>query len=294
MEIMVCTLSPRYGRYVFRGESDSDHHLVPFAYRTESKDGKISGRKKIEMEAEQYLKRQRLIMPGDGHDMGQSFYEIATLLWFYDMANRQGLRVPDIQHTCLGNEFFEAQKQAFQIDGDTFLEEWSDLASVAQHYGVPTRMLDWTFDVNLALYFAVMKIPDDDPDAEHPNAVSLWALDKSRITTMDGGVKIVVPKYCDNPNISAQSGLFTLLTGDDPGKDLEKLIAEILVDEKPSSKFIMDLDHEPVLKKIDIPYEEAVKIKKNLGGRGMNYHSAFPGWDGIVRSMEIQSGIRKA
>ena len=291
---MVCTVSPRYGRYVFRGESDSDRHLIPFAYRTESKNSKISGRKKIKMEVERYLKRQRLIMPADGLDMGQDFYEIATLMWFYDMANRQGLRVPDIPHMSLGNEFFEAQKQAFKINGKDFLERWSDIAAVAQHYGVPTRMLDWTFDVNLALYFAVMKLPVNDPSAEHPSAVSLWALDKSRIASMDVGVRIIVPKYCDNPNISAQSGLFTLLIGDNPGKDLEKLIEEIPVDEKPSIGLIMEHDHEPVLMKIDIPYEEAVKIKKNLEGRGINYHSAFPGWDGIVRSMEIQSDIRKS
>ncbi len=291
---MVCTVSPRYGRYVFRGESDSDHHLIPYAYRTESKGGRISGRERMKEEAERYLKRQWLILPEDGLDMGQNFYEIAALLWFYDLANRQGLRVPDIPHISLGNEFFEAQKQSSMSDSKDFLEKWSDIAAVAQHYGVPTRMLDWTFDVNRALYFAVMKLPDNDSDAEHPNAISLWALDKSRISTMDGGVKIVVPKYCDNPNISAQSGLFTLLIGDDPGKDLEKLIGGISVNEKTLSKFIMEHDCEPVLKKIDIPYGEAVKIKKNLEGRGMNYHSAFPGWDGVVRSMEIQSGIRKA
>ncbi len=54
----------------------------------------------------------------------------------------------------------------------------------------------------------------------------------------------------------------------------------------------MKHDGDPVLKKIDIPRGEALKLKDNLEGRGIGHDSFFPDRSGVVKSMRIRSGLR--
>lgn len=155
-------------------------------------------------------------------------------------------------------------------------------------------MLDWTFDVNVALYFAVKNLPDKKSRKKHPKFVSLWILNKSKISMISDKIWFVLPRYSDNPNIGAQSGLFSVLTGDDPGKDLEVIVAEAYRNTDPGRLSVLNRDGAAILKKINIPYQDAIKIKENFENRDISYDSIFPGWSGVVRSMEIESGIRKA
>lgn len=144
--------------------------------------------------------------------------------------------------------------------------EW-DLISIAQHHGLPTRLLDWTENPLIALWFAVEK------KVSNYNGV-LWVLlpsDKmilheNKESPFDGiTTKIFTPDHISE-RITSQSGLFTCHKIQQNGKFVP------LENNK---------NYKGSLFKLTISIDSISEIRVKLNAMGINAATIFPDLDGL-------------
>lgn len=245
--------------FIYRGLSNSDYELIPTAYRPDS-----SETVSLSQIARKYMEPENINT--NGYKMETR--EIFILKEFYLMANAQGIDVPRIKS--------EHPLDFRSVMCKERIDDWLDVAALAQHYGLPTRLLDWTTDPFIALYFAVKN-----DDNSHDSAI--WILDRQNCFEIYQ-VRLITPRYCGNPNIMAQSGLMTAYIGDNhpQTEPLDRIISE----EIENSSLLKNNKDAMVMMKIIIPAEKKRELKARLANMGYNHCRVFPGLYSIVQEMK--------
>ena len=207
---------------------------------------------------------------------------------FATEADRHGLSVPGFDHTWVEVEDvihkFDEQATKVFAGSDFFpAKEWRPLFGMAQHYGVPTRLLDWSESPLVAAYFAAR----DADETERGKCIEIWALNfvgLKSIATPDERIDLVRPPWSTNPNLRAQRGLFTLhcvrLSQYDTPKDV------------PLDRAVQELAHaaywpedKPLLYRLRLPVEKAWSLIYLLNQEGISAASMFPGYAGAVEGV---------
>ncbi len=186
---------------------------------------------------------------------------------------------------------------------EEILYDFNEIISLAQHYGLPTQALDWSYDYKVSLYFAVKDVLSN----SNMHDCVLWALNYKLFEnqlpneTCKINLTLYRPEYNTNPNLTAQKGLFTFL-GDYDGnyESLDKIISNEIKQEKIGKRkgeyynqnSNASSSKDTVLYKFIIPKEIKTEILNELYLDGYSEGYLFPGYYGVSKHIINEVKLR--
>jgi len=182
----------------------------------------------------------------------------------------------------LDDQLEQFKRRCMELPPQQHLEEsdkWRWLF-FAQHHRLKTRLLDWTKDPLVAIYFAVENILSREKDNSDFGAI--WALrvnpehfidsvDLHKLSDIRDWVLINPPPF--TARIARQSGLFSY----DPGEKCLEPLDEI---PRRDGERLIKIE---IVAKTDIRRNPTLHIRQQLGIMNVHHGSLFPDPDGIAQ-----------
>jgi len=267
-------------RWAFRGQPDATRPLVPSLLR----DGRW-----LEF-VDDYSPIANVLIA-----------EFHSILEFCGQADRHGLSLPAFDLRGTFPQYGEDLERISGLTDDATRTEI--LARVppqrahanfalAQHYGVPTRFLDWTWKPLVAAYFAAKGAAARQTKGSLGklavfalNLDALRDLQVRRLALKVPEIRVVQAPQASIPNLAAQAGLFTFAPFVTDDRDLFDLLRDLLA-RRGSQTALFTRGHKPIVAiKVTMPWVEAGALLRLLAEEHVSAASVFPGYAGVVESL---------
>lgn len=243
-------------KLVYRGQTDAKWKLIPSVLRQEFIENWTHGQ----------LTSDRQILR-----------EVNLLECFADFCDQIGVRLPNDSIS------FRQEHLSMQDFNHKYYKNpklWPDpklleVMALAQHHGVPTRLLDWTKIPYVAAYFAASGALGKYSKWQPDDKLAIWVLNLERINLYER-VKTSVVSGAVSPHLAAQAGLFTVHPHDGVRgesfevKDLEEEFSTL---------------PETPLTLLTLPSIQSVRLMELCNKAGFTGASIYPSADGAGKAV---------
>lgn len=211
---------------------------------------------------------------------------------------------------------FRFQQQAHQFIPHTPpIDDKASWFALMQHYGAPTRLLDWTSSPYVALYFAVEEKPaeknnekDEGEEEKDGGYSAVWAIDLDWL-------KMKEQKYLESIDPKGKTAFLSgsvdqsdtpLVVKVDPLQGNERMFVQQgfflwkLYEEMPYlDQILIDmmthpLQERPVICKLKVGKELRIELLERLQNMNIHRGSLFPGLDGFCKFLKSDLEIKVA
>jgi len=193
----------------------------------------------------------------------------------------------------LENDFYSIEKRMFNSfkkelirinPSNSKLTDW-EILSIGRHYGLPTRLIDWTSNPLIALWFAFEEEKDNNEDR------IVWDLvvEEKYVADLEGDdpfsgrfIKVFRPSNIDI-RISAQESCFSVQNVTIFGKGGDGLP---VFNEQNIINQMEEFDF--LLARIKIPNDQRENILNELDKLGINSNTIYPDLQRICEGIELK------
>lgn len=257
-------------QWMFRGQRDAKWHLAPSSWR---------GDAWLLSSSQKWLQGKELKTSWE-----QCAAEYSIIRRFFRMCDVQGLPLPgdtpELRHSMTTDEGLNHLSEHEWPPRDL---EW--IIATAQHYGIPTRFIDWTRKPLIAAWIAawfaaegVVRQLDTSRTDSETGYFAIWALkrDSSQLNAHNW-YDVSAPRS-EVPNLHLQSGRFIY----------QRVTKEQYRNTKVTTPFCQESfthNNPGLLKGVKVPWTEAGKMLRLLRDHFIQAATVYAGYDGVAKSV---------